>query len=79
MAGSRKDASKAKKRGRPRVHANPRRTNLIFDAQDLENLRRFVGWRQNREGGEVSMSRALIEALRENALFQEWMREHEKR
>lgn len=77
MAGSRKDASKGKKKGRPRVHEDPRRTNLIFDAHDLENLKRFVGWRQNREGVEVSMSRALIEALRENPLFQEWRREHE--
>lgn len=57
----------------------PRRVNLVFEAEQHSDLIRFLGWRQNREGVETSMARALMQALRESALFKEWQEENPKK
>ena len=57
----------------------PRRVNLVFEAEHHSDLIRFLGWRQNREGVEISMGRALMEALRESPLFKEWEEENPKK
>lgn len=57
----------------------PRRVNLVFEADQHSDLIRFLGWRQNREGIEISMARALMQALRESPLFKEWLEENPKK
>lgn len=63
---------------RPTIRS-PRRVNLVFEAEHHSDLIRFLGWRQNREGVEISMGRALMEALRESPLFKEWEEENPKK
>ena len=63
--------------GRRTIH-KPRRVNLVFEADQHSDLIRFLGWRQNREGVEISMARALMHALRESPLFKEWLDENPK-
>jgi hypothetical protein len=53
--------------------------NLVFEADEHLDLIRFLGWRQNREGIEISMARALMQALRESPLFKEWEEENPKK
>lgn len=53
--------------------------NLVFQHDHHSDLIRFLGWRQNREGVEISMGRALMEALRESPLFKEWQEENPKK
>ena len=65
-------------RGAARTIRSPRRVNLVFEAEHHSDLIRFLGWRQNREGVEISMGRALMQALRESALFKEWEEENPK-
>ena len=80
-----KDESSARRAGGPgrpsgakRSIRSPRRVNLVFEAEQHSDLIRFLGWRQNREGVETSMARALMQALRESALFKEWEEENPK-
>lgn len=65
--------------GAKRTIQSPRRVNLIFEADHHSDLIRFLGWRQNREGVEISMGRALMETLRESPLFKEWLEENPKK
>jgi hypothetical protein len=65
--------------GAKRTIRSPRRVNLVFEADQHSDLIRFLGWRQNREGVEISMGRALMQALRESALFKEWEEENPKK
>ena len=76
-------ARRTRSPGRPvgarRTIRSPRRVNLVFEADQHSDLIRFLGWRQNREGVEISMGRALMEALRESPLFKEWEEENPKK
>ncbi len=54
-----------------RIRRNPKRVNLVFDSDEHADLIRYLGWRQNRDGIEMSMGRALMEALRDSSLFKE--------
>ena len=65
--------------GTKRTIHSPRRVNLVFEAVHHSDLIRFLGWRQNREGVEISMGRALMQALRESPLFKEWEEENPKK
>ena len=51
----------------------------MFEADHHSDLIRFLGWRQNREGVEISMGRALMESLRDSPLFKEWEEENPKK
>ena len=62
-----------------RTIRKPRRVNLVFEADQHSDLIRFLGWRQNREGVETSMARALMRALCESPLFKEWEEENPKK
>ena len=71
---------RARSSGKPadarRTTRSLRRVNLVFQHDHHSDLIRFLGWRQNREGVEISMGRALMEALRESPLFKEWEEEN---
>jgi len=62
-----------------RIRRNPKRVNLVFDSDEHADLIRYLGWRQNRDGVEMSMGRALMEALRDSPLFREWQGSNPKR
>jgi len=62
-----------------RIRRNPKRVNLVFDSDEHADLIRYLGWRQNRDGIEMSMGRALMEALRDSPLFKEWQGSNPKR
>ncbi len=62
-----------------RIRRNPKRVNLVFESDEHADLIRYLGWRQNRDGIEMSMGRALMEALRESPLFREWQGSNPRR
>lgn len=53
--------------------------NPVFKAEHHSDLIRFPGWRQKREGIEISMGRAPMKALRGSPLFNECKEENPRK